>query len=53
MLKDINRQCSQPEILEHINFFENLTFPYTELLEAYEADDQQAAEEEDSSSGTG
>ena len=49
MLKDINRQCSQPEILEHINFFENLTFPYTELLEAYEANDQQAEEEDISS----
>ena len=46
MLKDINRQCSQPEILEHINFFENLSYPLTEML-----DDQQA-EEEDSSPGT-
>ena len=53
MLKDINRQCSQPEILEHINFFENLTFPYTELLEAYEANEEEQQAEEDSSSGTG
>ena len=54
MLKDINRQCSQPEILEHISFFEQLSYPFTEMLEANEeSDDQQPEEEESSSSGTG
>ena len=36
MLKDINRQCSQPEILEHIIFFEQLSYPFTGMLEANE-----------------
>ena len=55
MLKDINRQYSHGQILEHIRFFENLWYPFTSIptppplttgmFEAIEEEQDEEAEE--------
>ena len=57
MLKDINRQYSHGQILEHIHFFENLWYPFTSIptppplttgmFEAIEEETEESSESND------